>query len=72
MQKMTFCDYMQQLPERQYPRRQVMEKIAEATGKDVGTVRRWSIGEVVPAMLERKAISGVLNMPVEDLFPGVK
>ena len=50
-------------------KRAMIKKIAEATCKNETSVYAWINGEREPDMLTKKAISGVLNIPVEELFP---
>ena len=66
---MVFSEYINSLPSRTSPRKDILDKIAEACGKDYVTVSRWANGSVTPGLLERKAISAVLNIPVDELFP---
>lgn len=35
-------------------------------------VYNWIAGRTTPDALKRKTISGLLNIPVEELFPNVK
>lgn len=70
MSKLAFSDYMNSLStERVSEKRVVIRKIAEATCKDEGTVYAWIRGDQKPDALSKKVISGVLNIPIEDLFP---
>lgn len=66
---MVFSEYINQLPSRTSPRKELLDKIAEVCGKDYVTVSRWANGSIMPGMLERKAIAGLLNLPVDELFP---
>ena len=47
----------------------MIEKIAAATCKNKTAVYAWINGERQPDMLTKKTISGLLNIPVEELFP---
>lgn len=70
MSKMAFSDYMNSLStEHISEKRMMIRKIAEATCKDEGTVYAWIRGDQKPDALSKKVISGVLNIPVEELFP---
>lgn len=70
MSKLAFSDYMNSLStEKISEKRVVIRKIAEATCKDEGTVYAWIRGDQKPDALSKKVISGVLNIPIEDLFP---
>lgn len=50
-------------------KRIMIKKIAEATMKSDLTVYAWIRGDQEPDALTKKAISDVLNMPVDELFP---
>lgn len=70
MSKLVFSDYMNGLStERISEKRAMIRKIADATLKDEGTVYAWIRGDQTPDALTKKVISGVLNIPVEELFP---
>lgn len=70
MSKLAFSDYMNSLStEKISEKRVVIRKIAKATCKDEGTVYAWIRGDQKPDALSKKVISGVLNIPIEDLFP---
>lgn len=70
MSKLAFSDYMNSLStERISEKRVVIRRIAEATCKDEGTVYAWIRGDQTPDALTKKVISGVLNIPVDELFP---
>ena len=68
---MVFGEYIKSLsPERRTSeRREMIKKIAEVTCKSDVAVYAWINGEREPDMLTKKAISGLLNIPVEELFP---
>lgn len=68
---MVFNEYMNSLSPAPglSEKRAMIKKIAEATCKNETTVYAWINGEREPDMLTKKAISGVLNIPVEELFP---
>lgn len=70
MSKLAFSDYMNSLSTEKISEKRVMiRKLAEATCKDEGTVYAWIRGDQKPDALSKKVISGVLNIPIEDLFP---
>lgn len=68
---MVFSEYMNSLSPAPglSEKRAMIKKIAEATCKNETAVYAWINGEREPDMLTKKAISGVLNIPVEELFP---
>ena len=68
---MVFSDYMNSLNPMpgMSEKSATIKKIAEATCKGEGTVYAWIRGDQQPDMLAKKVISGVLNIPVEELFP---
>ena len=47
----------------------MIRKIAEATNREELAVYNWISGRNKPDKLVRKIISGVLNMPEDELFP---
>lgn len=69
--KMVFIDYMNNLSSAPglSEKRAMVKKLAEATCKNETTVYAWISGEREPDMLTKKTISGVLNIPVAELFP---
>ena len=67
---MVFSDYMNSLSTKAVSEKRAMiDKLAEATDRDEQTVYSWIAGRNKPDALCRKVISGVLNKPVEELFP---
>lgn len=68
---MVFSDYMNNLSPKtgMSERRAMIKKIAEVTCKNETAVYAWINGEREPDMLTKKTISGLLNIPVEELFP---
>ena len=70
---MVFSDYMNSLSaEPVSEKRTMIRKIADATMKNELTVYAWIRGDQEPDALTKKVISGVLNTPVEELFPAKK
>lgn len=70
---MVFSDYMNSLSVDLISEKRIMiKKIAEATMKNELTVYAWIRGDQEPDALTKKTISGVLNIPVEELFPNKK
>ena len=69
---MTFGDYMNSLPtERISEKRRKMLEIAEACYVSETQVFNWVAGRATPDALKRKVISGIVNIPVSELFPNV-
>ena len=70
---MVFSDYMNSLSTEAVSekKRRVME-LAEAVCKSEVVIYNWIAGRSTPNRLERKTISGVLNMSEEELFPDAK
>lgn len=67
---MVFSDYMNSLSAEPISEKRIMiKKIAEATMKSELTVYAWIRGDQEPDALTKKVISGVLNIPVDELFP---
>lgn len=68
---MVFSDYMNNLSSRRTisEKRAMIKKIAEATCKSELAVYAWIRGDQTPDALTKKVISGVLNIPVDELFP---
>lgn len=70
---MVFSDYMKSLStEKISEKRAMVKKLAEATCKTELAVYAWIRGDQEPDTLTKKVISGVLNVPVEELFPAKK
>lgn len=71
---MVFSDYMNSLSPKPglSEKREVLKKIADATCKSELTVYAWIRGDQEPDALTKKVISGVLNIPVDELFPANK
>ena len=44
-------------------------EIAEATCRELSTVRQWLSGVQVPNAKAKERISAILNVPVDELFP---
>lgn len=70
---MVFSDYMNSLSTKAVSekKRKVLE-LAEAVCKSEVVIYNWIAGRATPNRLERKTISGVLNMPEGELFPDAK
>lgn len=68
---MVFTDYMNNLSSApgMSEKRAMIKKLAEATCKNETAVYAWAKGEREPDALTKKVISGVLNIPVDELFP---
>ena len=67
---MVFSDYMNSLSaERTSERGRRVKEIAEAVCKSEVVIYNWIAGRTTPSKLERKVISGVLNIPEKELFP---
>lgn len=68
---MVFSEYMKSLSKKPGPseKQSAIKKLSEATCKSVLTVYAWIRGDQVPDALTQKVISGVLNIPVDELFP---
>ena len=63
---MGFSEYMKSLP---YPRREVVEEIAEKCKVSNNSVYRWIQGKSKPNALCRGLVSGYLGMQESELFP---
>ena len=50
----------------------MIAKLCEAVCKSEVAIYNWIAGRSTPNKLERKTISGVLNIPEEELFPDAK
>ncbi len=66
---MVFSEYINGLPSRSNPKRDVIRKIAEACLVNETSVYRWASGECRPDALKRQKISEVLRVPESELFP---
>ncbi len=70
---MVFSDYMNSLSsERMSEKGRKVKELAEAVCKSEVVIYNWIGGRSTPNKLERKTISGVLNIPEEELFPDAK
>jgi len=70
---MVFRDYMNSLSsERTSERGRKVKELAEAVCKSEVVIYNWIAGRGTPNRLERKTISGVLNIPEGELFPDAK
>lgn len=70
---MTFCDYMNSLStEAKSEKKRTIEILAKEVMKSEVVIYNWIAGRTTPNKLERKTISGVLNIPEGELFPDVK
>jgi transcriptional regulator with XRE-family HTH domain len=71
---MVFSEYLNSLSPKvgMSERRAKVKEIAEATCKSETAVYAWANGEREPDMLTKKVISGLLNIPVDELFPQAK
>ena len=70
---MVFRDYMNSLSsERTSERGRKVKELAEAVCKSEVVIYNWIAGRCTPNRLERKTISGVLNIPEGELFPDAK
>lgn len=67
---MVFSDYMNSLSnEAISEKRKKIKELADACCKSDLTVYAWISGRQEPDALNKKIISGVLGMPVDELFP---
>ena len=70
---MVFSDYINSLStEKESEKGRTINMIADACCKTVTVVYNWAAGRTTPSALDRKVISGVLNVPESELFPDVK
>ena len=70
---MVFSDYMNSLSTEKVSEKAAMiAKLAEACCKNESVIYNWAAGRSMPSALDRKVISGVLNMPERELFPNAK
>ena len=58
--------------ERTSERGRKVKELAEAVCKSEVVIYNWIAGRGTPNRLERKTISGVLNIPEGELFPDAK
>lgn len=58
--------------ERTSERGRKVKELAEAVCKSEVVIYNWIAGRCTPNRLERKTISGVLNIPEGELFPDAK
>lgn len=72
--KMVFVDYMNNLSPKPgvSEKRKKIREIAEVTCKSELAVYSWIRGDAEPDALSKKAISALLNIPVNELFPDNK
>lgn len=63
---MVFSEYMKSLP---YPRREVVEEIAEKCKVSSNSVYRWIQGKSKPNALCRGLVADYLGMQESELFP---
>lgn len=67
---MVFKDYMNSLSNVAVSEKRLkIREIAKATCTSELTVYAWISGRQTPNALTRKTISGVLNIPEDELFP---
>ena len=70
---MTFGDYMNSLStEKTSEKGAQIQRVMDACMVSEVVVYNWMAGRSTPDALKRKTISGLLNRPVEELFPNVK
>ena len=66
LRNMGFSEYMKSLP---YPRREVVEEIAEKCKVSSNSVYRWIQGKSKPNALCRGLVADYLGMQESELFP---
>ena len=70
---MVFGDYMNSLStEKESEKSRKIKEVAAAVCKSEVVIYNWIAGRSTPNKLERKTISGVLNIPESELFPDAK
>lgn len=70
---MVFGDYMNSLStEKVSEKAAKIREIMEACMVSEVVVYNWMAGRTKPDALKRKVISGVLNMPANELFPDAR
>jgi len=52
-----------------FPKKEIREKIKEATGKTDVTIYRYLNGKIIPDKPTKEAIAKALNMEVDILWP---
>jgi len=66
---MTLKELYQQAKEQPSPAQVFIAEIAEATCRELSTVRQWLSGVQVPNAKAKERISAIINVPVDELFP---
>ncbi len=69
---MTLKEHYQHVKEKPTPAQEFIRQIADATCREISTVRQWLSGVQEPNAKAKEKISEIVGLPVDELFPPCK